>query len=159
MKYQPIKVEFINPFIEATVTVFRTMLGLKLERGALYLKQGYQPQHEISGIIGLSGIARGTVLLGMNTDLAIEVTSILMQQRPEGVDSNVIDAIGELANMIAGSAKTQLSHLQMSISLPSVIAGKNHTISFPTGAVPIGIPFESTVGVLSLEVSLVNTSA
>ncbi len=46
----------------------------------------------------------------------------------------------------------------MSISLPSVIAGRNHTVSFPTGAVPIGIPFESKFGPLALEVSLVVAS-
>ena len=78
--------------------------------------------------------------------------------RPEDIDSEVIAAIGELTNMIAGGAKTALADLQMSISLPSVIAGRNHTVSFPTGAVPIGIPFESKFGPLALEVSLVVAS-
>lgn len=155
MKYHPIKIEFVNPFVEATFSVFRTMLKMELQRGALYLKEGFQPRHGISGIIGLSGSARGTVLLGMSAELAMEVTTLLTEQRPTYIDSEVIDAIGELTNMIAGAAKAKLAQLQMSISLPSVIAGMNHTVSFPTGAIPIGIPFESQYGPLSLEVSLV----
>jgi chemotaxis protein CheX len=155
MKYQPLNVEFVNPFVESTYAVFRTMLGMQLKRGSLYLKQGFQPSHEISGIIGLSGRAQGVVLLGMGREVATEVTNFLTEQRPLDIDSDVIDAIGELANMIAGGAKTALADLQMSISLPSVIAGRNHTVSFPTGAPPIGIPFESPFGPLALEVSLV----
>ncbi len=66
MKYNPIRVEFINPFIESTHSVFATMLKLEVRRGPLSLKQGLQPEHDISGIIGLSGMAKGTVLLSMS---------------------------------------------------------------------------------------------
>ncbi len=41
----------------------------------------------------------------MEREVALEVTNILTQQRPEDIDSEVIDAIGELTNMIAGGAK------------------------------------------------------
>jgi chemotaxis protein CheX len=158
MSYQPIKVEFVNPFLDATSAVFKTMLGTELKRGALYLRQGMTLSHEISGIIGLSGKAKGTVLIGMNTDFAISVTEKLLGDKPDGLTPDVIDAVGELANMIAGGAKTRLEELNMSISLPSVIAGKNHTVSFPSGAVPIGIPFESDLGAFSVEVSLVEVT-
>lgn len=158
MTYQPIKVEFVNPFLDATSAVFKTMLNTELKRGALYLRQGMTLSHEISGIIGLSGKAKGTVLLGMNSDFAIAVTEKLLGEKPDGITPEVIDAVGELANMIAGGAKTRLEELNMSISLPSVIAGKNHTVSFPSGAVPIGIPFESDLGAFSVEVSLVEVA-
>lgn len=155
MSYQPIKVEFVNPFLDATCAVFRTMLRTELRRGALYLRQGGESTHEISGIIGLSGKAKGTVLLGMRAEFAMAATEALTGERPNGMTPDVIDAVGELANMIAGGAKTRLEELNMSISLPSVIAGKDHTVSFPSGAMPIGIPFESDLGEFSVEVSLV----
>jgi len=157
MRYEPIKVEYINPFVEATQTVFRTMLQLEIQRGKLYLKQGMQPSHEVSGIIGLSGLAKGTVLLGMSLPVALHATGRLLGETPKSVTPEVIDAVGELTNMIAGSAKVSLESLNMSISLPSVIAGKNHTIAFPTGVAPIGIPFETEFGLVSLEVSLVDS--
>ncbi|BBO31205.1 chemotaxis protein CheX [Lacipirellula parvula] len=158
MSYQPIKVEFVNPFLDATSAVFKTMLNTELKRGQLYLRQGVPQSHEISGIIGLSGKAKGTVLIGMSSDFAIAATNRLLGEQADGLTPEVIDAVGELANMIAGGAKTRLEELNMSISLPSVIAGKNHSVSFPSGAVPIGIPFESELGSFAVEVSLVEVT-
>ena len=112
MSYQPIKVEFVNPFLDATSAVFRTMLNTELKRGALYLRQGMTLSHEISGIIGLSGKAKGTVLIGMNSDFAIAVTDKLLGEKPDGLTPEVIDAVGELANMVAGGAKTRLEEMR-----------------------------------------------
>jgi chemotaxis protein CheX len=92
MSYHAINAEFINPFVEATHSVFRTMLNLNLERGGLYVKQGLQPAHEISGFIGLTGAAKGTVLLGMGAQVALQATAILSGEHPSHIDANVIDA-------------------------------------------------------------------
>jgi chemotaxis protein CheX len=154
MKYHPIRVEFINPFVESTHTVFRTMLGLEIQRGQISLKNAMQPEHEISGIIGLSGMAKGTVVLSMSGPLAIEITAILVGERSPSITAEVIDAIGELTNMIVGSAKVKLEDLKMSIGLPTVITGRNHSVGFPTGVIPLCIPFESPHGALCLEVGL-----
>jgi chemotaxis protein CheX len=150
------KVEYINPFVSSVQSVFKTMLGLELARGGLYVKDGLQPSHEVSGIIGLSGKAKGTVVLGMKTSLALHVTYLLTGEEYTQIDSHVTDAIGELTNIIVGNAKCQLEALQMSISLPSVISGKNHVIAYPTDSSPIGLPFECEHGTLSLDVSLVD---
>ena len=77
-------VEYINPFLKSTVSVFNTMLNCKLERGTPYLKNGTQPQHEVSGVIGLSGKALGTVVLGLSREAAISATEALLQDaRPK----------------------------------------------------------------------------
>ena len=62
------------------------------------------------------------------------------------MNSDVVDAIGELTNMIAGSAKAQLEPFQMSIGLPTVIVGSDNPISFPSKSPTINIPFESPIG-------------
>lgn len=71
------------------------------------------------------------------------------------INSDVLDIIGELTNLIAGGAKTQLSELRMSMSLPSVIIGKDHIIYCNSGARPISILFESPMGAVHIDVSLV----
>lgn len=157
MHYQPVQVEFINPFVEAMVAVFQTMLNLAVRRGPLYLKQDFQPSHEVTGVIGLTGVAKGSLLLGLSRPVAVQVTGILLGEACEAMDHNVIDAVGELTNMIAGSAKAKLEELKMSLGLPTVVVGKNHTVMFPTGVQPIGIPFESDIGPICLEVSLVRS--
>ena len=147
-------VEYINPFLTSTISVFDTMLQCKLERGTPYLKKGTQPQHEVSGAIGLSGKAQGTVVLGLSREAAISAAEVLLQERPAEINGDVTDAIGELVNIIAGGAKAVLEHLEMSVSLPTVIIGKCHCIEFPTKVTPICIPFQSAWGEITVEVGL-----
>jgi chemotaxis protein CheX len=153
------KVEYINPFIAATINVFDTMVGTEVRRGVPTLKDGYQPSHEVSAVIGLSGKAKGTVVLTVDREVAIQVAAALLQEEQSGLNADVADAMGEMANMIAGQAKGQLEHLCMSLSLPTVVTGKGHCIEFPRNAMRICIPFSCGWGSLALEVALVEVSS
>ena len=148
------KAEYINPFLVSTIATFKTMLGCALTRGTPYVKNGSQPKHEVSGLIGLSGRVQGTVVLGLGREAALRATEAMLQERPPEINGDVVDAIGELANIIAGGAKAQLEHLDLSVSLPSVITGKAHCIQFPTKVTPICIPFDSDWGPITVEVGL-----
>jgi chemotaxis protein CheX len=152
---KPLNVDYVNPFIEATCYVLRSMLNMEVERGAIYRKKGFQPSHEVSGLINFTGAASGTIVLGMCPEVAFEATGILTGDRPRQIDAQVVDAVGELTNIISGNAKAKLEQLQLSISLPCVIKGRQHAIPFPHGGVPIGIPFVSSAGPLCIEVCLV----
>jgi chemotaxis protein CheX len=148
------KAEYINPFLVSTISTFKTMLGCVLTRGAPYVTNGSQPEHEVSGVIGLSGKAQGTVVVGLGREAALKATEAMLQERPPEINGDVVDAIGELANIIAGQAKAQLEHLGLSVSLPSVITGKGHCIQFPTKVTPICIPFDSDWGPITVKVGL-----
>ncbi|QDU95434.1 chemotaxis protein CheX [Lignipirellula cremea] len=158
-QYAPVDVEFINPFVVAATKVFNVMLGCELKRGPLFLKNNTQPDFEISGVIGLSGKASGTVVLSLQKEVALSLTEVLLEKRPEHLDADVVDAIGELTNMVAGNAKTRLEQFQISLGLPSVIIGKNHSVEFPRGIAPIGIPFQSRLGPVCLVVGLCEQAA
>ena len=84
----------------------------------------------------------------------MQVTEIMLQERPPELNGDVVDAVGELANIIAGGAKAQLEHLELSVTLPTVITGKSHCIEFPTRVTPICIPFDSQWGPITIEVGL-----
>lgn len=147
-------VEFINPFITAASDVFRTMLDCELARGPLALQCEHTPFYELSGLIGLSGRCRGMVVLSLGRQTAINAAEVLLGHRPDDVDGDVIDAIGELANMIAGAAKTRLEQEKLTIGLPTVICGKTQMIAFPSRVRPILIPFESKLGPICVQVGL-----
>ena len=146
--------EYINPFLGSTVTVFRTMLQCELVRGQPFLKNGDQPQFDISGVIGLSGSAKGTVVLSLCEKTALRAAETMLGQRLTSIDAEVRDAVGELTNMIAGSAKAKLENMNLSVSLPSVITGKGHCIDFPRNVTPICIPFDCPWGMVVVEVGL-----
>lgn len=147
--------EFINPFLSATVDVFRTMLSCELKRGPLGLKRDNTQEFEVSGLIGLSGKCQGMVAFSLGRNTAIRAAEIMLGQCPDGLNADVIDAIGEITNMIAGGAKTLLTEYQLSIGLPTVICGSSHSIKFPSGSTPLVIPFDSEFGPICVEVGLV----
>ncbi len=153
------KVEYINPFIVSVNNVFNTMLNCKLARGEIFLKDGHHPEHFVSGIIRLSGKAKGVVVLSLCREAALEASGTLLMERPTEVNADVVDAVGELTNMIAGGAQAQLEHLEMRMSLPSVVTGRSYTIDFPSDSTPICIPFECQWGPVAVEVGLVEESA
>jgi chemotaxis protein CheX len=111
--------------------------------------------HEISGIIGLSGKAVGMVVLSLSEPLALKAASTMLMTETKEINDDVVDAVGELANMVAGAAKAELEEYELSVSLPSVVTGKNHEIRFPSNVTPICIPYETPWGPLMLEVGLV----
>lgn len=147
-----LRVELINPFISAVDQTFDMMVGCKVRREAPSLKSNPQALHPISGIIGLTGLVSGTVVLSMSIPLALKSASAMLMTEYSQVDEDVLDAVGEITNMIAGQAKAQLEEYKLSLSLPNVLEGSNTTIHFPDKSQPITIPFTTDWGPLAVEV-------
>jgi chemotaxis protein CheX len=152
-------VEHINPFILSLKNAFRTMLGCEARRGALALKESCRPTYPISGVIGLSGKAVGTVVLNFSESVALKAASAMLMTELTEVDADVLDAVGELTNMVAGGAKAQLEQYQLQVSLPSVVTGVDHEIHFPTDVPPLGIAFDTDWGPMALEVGFAPVDA
>ncbi len=152
------QVEYINPFISSLTNVFDTMLQCKARRGEICLNHERVPKYSVSGIIGLSGRARGNVVLSLSEEVALKAASAMLQEEATELNGEVVDAVGELANMVVGGAKAELEQYHLSISLPTVVIGDGHDIHFPTGVTPIHIPFETDWGPLSIEVALVQVA-
>jgi chemotaxis protein CheX len=78
---------------------------------------------------------------------------MLMMEATE-INNDVLDAVGELTNMVAGAAKAELEEFQLQVSLPNVVTGDAHEIHFPSNVTPLSISFETDWGPLALEVGL-----
>jgi len=152
------RVEYINPFIISLRNAFRTMLGCDVRRGAITLMQGPSPSHSISGVVGLSGRAIGTVVLSLSEKVALKAASTMLMTEAKTIDADVIDAVGELANMVAGAAKADLEEYQLMVSLQNVVTGANHKVRFPSNVTPICVPFDTDWGPLTLEVGFTSVA-
>lgn len=148
------RVEYINPFITSVKNVFRTMLSCEAQRGQITLKQGNRAPYYVSGVIGLSGKAVGTVVLSFSKPVALRAASAMLLMEAPEINEDVLDAVGELTNVVAGAAKAELAEFDLSVSLPNVITGENHEVHFPSNVTPLCIAFETEWGPLSLEVGL-----
>ena len=146
-------VRYINPFLASIQNVSQTMLGLPLHLGKPFIKPDLSPLYDISVTIGLTGITTGCVVMSLSKAMALELASALCQLKLTEIDDDVVDALGEITNMIAGSAKKDFPNQGTSVSIPSVTLGK-HQVLYPSGVPIIAIPCETSVGRMVLDIAL-----
>jgi chemotaxis protein CheX len=141
------KVEFINPFLQAAVTVLKTMAFTEAQVGKPFLK-GKTPlsQGDITSIVGLTGVMNGSLAVSFSETAILQVVSNMFGEAFKEVNEEVRDAVGELSNMISGDARRVLAEqgYQFQAAIPTVIDGKNHKICHPLPGPVLVIPF--TIG-------------
>ncbi len=145
----------INPFITAVREVFGTMVRIEVKTGKPYVKTEPGTTADVSGIIGLSGHASGCVVLSFPSAVACRAASAFAGTKLDESHPDFADAIGELANMVAGSAKKDIEGLNISVSLPSVVIGLGHVIPRSRATPRIVIPCECALGQFTVEVGMV----
>lgn len=147
-------VTYVNPFMKATMNVFKTMIGIEAKAGKPMLKKDKSPSFDISAIIGLSGQAQGSITLSFPKLVALKIVSAMLEAPIKVVGPEVSDGVGEIVNIVAGNAKQDLASYQLSISLPQVVIGKDHEIARLSGIPTLVVPFSSDMGEFAMEVSL-----
>ncbi len=142
--------------IDSAKEIFSTMVMMEIEVAGDLLKETAPLFDSISGVIGLVGTHKGVLAIHLPQNVAMAVTGSFLGMDVEEVNEDVEDAVGELANMLAGDVKTALAAngRDIDISLPTVIAGREYDFQ-PTGeAERIIIPFSCSAGNFSVELQL-----
>lgn len=149
------KVEYINPFIESTYDLFKTMLNASATRGDVGLATEEPNPREVMALIGLSGMARGMVALAFPVGTALAMVNRLLDTNLKTIDDTVSDAIAEMVNIVAGGAKAKLSgdRKPIDLSLPTVVRGNNYNVEYPSNSIWLEVPFNSDLGSFSLRVT------
>ncbi len=148
-------VRYINPFIASIKNVFSTMVQTEVTVGKPVLKPTNDRAVDVSSVIGLSGDIVGAVVLGFSCDVACKLASTFAGIEMTLDHADFSDAIGELANMVAGNAKKDFTGHDVSISLPSVIVGKGHHVSQLKTSPRLVIPCSSAAGSFDVEIAMV----
>lgn len=150
-------VRYINPFINSLLNTVEMMMGMNPEAKPPYVKGDSLTQGDITGVIGFAEKnVTGSVALSFPEETALKLYSVLTGENVFRITKDVEDSVGELANIVAGGAKTELSKegLTFHISIPSVIVGKNHTISNKVETPIVVIPFKVEDLHFHMEVSM-----
>ena len=151
--------EILAPFVGSLGDTFSTMLNCEIRPhsgNSIFATPHY---HDVSGIIGFTGRGEGIVVVSLSRLAALQAASALLLVETTEINADVIDAIGEIANMVAGAAKAKLESYRLRIGLPSVITGPSHEISMPSNVQPMCIGFDSDWGPLSLTVGMMLVEA
>jgi chemotaxis protein CheX len=149
-----VRAQYINPFLKASINLFKEYLGLQAVAGKPFLLADPQALDAVSAIIGLAGETRGAVVLSFSRETAIAIVSKMAGQEYKLLSNEVLDGVGELINIIAGNAKQDLLDFRIEISLPGVITGNSYKIRWPEGIPVVSIPFTTELGPFTVNVSL-----
>ncbi|MEL7474190.1 MAG: chemotaxis protein CheX [Planctomycetota bacterium] len=146
---------YISPFVSSVQNVFSTMLQLPVTVGEPRLKERGAASHDVTAIIGMSGDVVGSVALSFPADTAHHIVALFSGMDLDRDHPDFADAVGELANMICGGAKAQFpSDGRASISVPSVVLGKGHSVSQQSNVPCVVIPCDTDCGDLVIEVAI-----
>ncbi len=149
------RVEYINPFVDATFNIIQQVLNEDVKRGKLYLKSASHPVMGCSVIVGLAGDVEGRVLFDMELETAIKIASSMNGEPLAEFNDLVKATIMELANLITASAVTKLYDLGFSFDLtpPALFSGVKMEVS-STGIEALVVPVELPYGKLEINVDI-----
>lgn len=150
--------EFINPFLHATIRVLKVQAQVDATAGQIYLKRSSESRIGfISGVIGIvSDQFQGSIIISFPEKTFLHVISSMLGETFHKIDKDIIDGAGELTNMIFGQAKIILNEKGYGIktAIPSVVSGKDHSLSAMTKGPVVVVPFSTSAGDFFIEISL-----
>jgi len=114
------------PLLElASREVFEIMLGCKLEIQSDPGTAGF----EFTAMVGLAGQLCGLLTVRCSAQSAVVMASKMLGMELKADDEQMWDAIGEIANMIAGNFKNKLTGMgdRCMLSVPTVITGSDYS--------------------------------
>ena len=119
------KAEFINPFLEATISVLKTMAFLEAIPGKPSMKKVNSSVGDVSGIVGITGEAEGSLCITFSKECILFIISQMLGAQLKDINEEVKDAVGELTNMISGDSRRRLQEVGYTFqgAIPSVISG------------------------------------
>jgi chemotaxis protein CheX len=127
--------------------VFRTMLSIEIWQDA---SAAELPVEMVTAAVYFVGDWKGAVLIECTINQAFDFTARLFgSSPPECMNDDARDALGELANMVAGNLKSVLPG-GVGISMPSVVEGKNYSLKICGGNLSTRLRFQSGLGPFSI---------
>ena len=156
------RVEYINPFVEASYQTLQQLIeGVKIERGNLYLKPQAQNTMGVVALVGLAGSIEGRVIFDMTTETAIRISEEMNGESFKEFGDLPRATITELANIITAQSITRLHELGFKFDLtpPALFVGNNMSIAalsnnFFGTAEALVIPFDTELGRIEVNISI-----
>ncbi len=142
-------------FAESAVKVFGTMVEQKVTFGDPKVLSEGSPTSDITGIITFSGDLVGSMLLTFPTDVAKKAVMAFAGIEGELHDPDFLDAVGELANMVAGQAKSRYDDYDASISIPTTVCGPQHHVNRQKSAPWVVLGGDCDAGKFLLAMSII----
>ena len=136
--------DMVPDLVIATHDVFETMIGHRLSHDPPIAGEALRPRSNVVACVGIAGSVSGLVAIYSTTDTAKVIAAGLLGISPDELNGEMVDAIGEVANMVAGSFRTRISErgIQCDITVPTVTVGSDFYTSYVSNVERCMCPFK-----------------
>ena len=145
----------VAAFSRAARDTFKDMFSLEaVESGSRELSASEDHGWDLSGLLGLAGQAQGVIAIRLTQSLVAGLLAGSGVAAGGDEERSQLEGglVGEMTNIIAGSAISAIHGIDIEIAPPVVIRGPNHKIGWPAIAPVIALTFKIPAG--SFEVDL-----
>ncbi|MCP3940960.1 MAG: hypothetical protein GY710_05700 [Desulfobacteraceae bacterium] len=151
-------VDYINPFINASINVFKTFVGIISIPGPPRIDTKITTDGEVNGFIGLNGHGiNGYLMINFSVQFLNQLLKKLFNRNTDSTDLELNDVAGELTNMISGSAKAELSKkgFFFDVAVPKISRKKPQIPKNLKNNPIILVPFSTALGDFCIESSII----
>jgi chemotaxis protein CheX len=144
--------------VKGTKDVFSTMVMVELESETVC--KSCNIDSNLTSMIGLGGGIRGMLAIHCSAAVATAITGSFLGMDVEEINEDVKDAVGEVANMIAGNLKVSYASIDMKIELaiPTSIIGDSFVVTGIADTSRVIAPFSMPAGKFWVELMYVNNA-
>lgn len=110
-------------------------------------------EYNLASLIGLAGDLKGILAIQCPGAVAMGITEAMLGMEVSELDGDVKDAIGEIANMVAGGLKEGMlpAGKKIELAIPTTVIGTRVRTSGLSGASRLLIPFTCPLGRFGIE--------
>jgi chemotaxis protein CheX len=121
------------------------MLNIDMTMDKPLLKNDKTTSGDVTGVMGLTGEGdkKGMMCISFSRSGALFAYKTLMGEDRSDMGPEVVDAIGELTNIISGQARKEIENAGVTLkaSIPTVVVGKEVELHFMCKLPIISLPF------------------
>ena len=129
----------LNAFTDSAQTYFDETLQTPNKLSIPYLVQNEDIVSDYIGIIGVSGVKQGYVLIASEREPLEHLVNVIFDE--EATEEFVNDIAGELVNTISGNVREYFGD-EFLISVPIIVSGKFESVKFPLDIPIFAVPIE-----------------
>lgn len=146
-----------NLLVENARKVFSVMLGMEIEPQEPFSEAYLEgPEGGVVSLIGMVGPWTGSGSICCSSEVACAISGRMLMAEYDQVNEDVLDAIGEITNMIIGNFKDEAEELlgTMALNTPTVVYGRNFRARSLAGTLWTTVPMKTEVGIVEVKVCM-----
>jgi chemotaxis protein CheX len=147
----------LHSFIRAATVALGEMASMEVAVRGVHRTTFDMPGGDISAVVAIRSATDGLFVLSFPAGTAAAIAErVLADAKATMTQSLVEDCVGEIANVIAGQAKTLLAGTpyQLTYSLPEIMVGNQPESHLKRGHRCLAIDFHSDLGAFRLALML-----